>query len=180
MPDEILGPINDVTGLLPEDGLPYNVDQWDGYTADRREVFKHIRDHQVADALFVTGDIHSGLGVRAALRPGDLPGRRLRGRRVRLHVGDVQQPQGHHRHAAAHDQHRGRGRRSWPTTGTSSTSTSTTTATRSSTSPASARRWTGSSSATAPTGTPRSRWTRSMATNAGTGKLHEVDGPVGR
>ena len=60
LPNDLLDPINDVTGLLPADGLPYNVDQWDGYTADRREVLGHIRDHQVKDVLFVTGDIHSG------------------------------------------------------------------------------------------------------------------------
>jgi alkaline phosphatase D len=60
LPDVLLDPVNDVTGLLPRDGVPYNVDQWDGYTDDRREVFQHIRDHQVTDALFITGDIHSG------------------------------------------------------------------------------------------------------------------------
>lgn len=60
VPKDLLDPVNDVTGLLPRDGLPYNVDQWDGYTADRREVFEHIRDRQVRDALFITGDIHSG------------------------------------------------------------------------------------------------------------------------
>jgi alkaline phosphatase D len=60
VPDDALDPINDVTGLLPKDGFPYNVDQWDGYTDDRREVFQHIRDHQITDALFITGDIHSG------------------------------------------------------------------------------------------------------------------------
>ena len=60
LPDDLVGPVNDVTGLLPEDGAPYNVDQWDGYTADRRRVFTHIRDRGVKDALFVTGDIHSG------------------------------------------------------------------------------------------------------------------------
>jgi alkaline phosphatase D len=60
VPRDLLQPINDVTGLLPSDGFPYNVDQWDGYTDDRREVFQHIRDHQVGDALFITGDIHSG------------------------------------------------------------------------------------------------------------------------
>ena len=49
----------DVTGLLPPDGVPYNVDQWDGYTDDRREVFEHLRDNGVTDAVFVTGDIHS-------------------------------------------------------------------------------------------------------------------------
>ncbi|WP_232677462.1 alkaline phosphatase [Nocardioides sp. R-C-SC26] len=60
VPGDLLGPINDVTGLLPSDGFPYNVDQWDGFTADRREIVQHIRDHQVQNALFVTGDIHSG------------------------------------------------------------------------------------------------------------------------
>ena len=60
VPHDLVDPVNDVTGLLPRDGLPYNVDQWDGYTDDRREVLQHIRDHQVTDALFVTGDIHSG------------------------------------------------------------------------------------------------------------------------
>ena len=60
LPKDLISPVNDVTGLLPEDGLPYNVDQWDGYTDDRREVFAHIRDHGIKDALFVTGDIHSG------------------------------------------------------------------------------------------------------------------------
>jgi alkaline phosphatase D len=44
----------------PQDGPPYNVDQWDGYTADRREIFDHIRDRGVNNAVFLTGDIHSG------------------------------------------------------------------------------------------------------------------------
>lgn len=54
--------INEVTGgavPLPTDGPPYNVDQWDGYTADRREVFDHLRDEGVNNAVFLTGDIHS-------------------------------------------------------------------------------------------------------------------------
>lgn len=59
-PKDLIGPVNDVVGLLPDDGQPYNVDQWDGYTDDRREVFDYIRDHQVKDVVFVTGDIHSG------------------------------------------------------------------------------------------------------------------------
>ena len=60
LPDDLVDPVADVTGMLPRDGLPYNVDQWDGYTADRDEVFAHIRDRGVKDALFITGDIHSG------------------------------------------------------------------------------------------------------------------------
>ncbi|WP_036225737.1 alkaline phosphatase [Marmoricola sp. URHB0036] len=60
VPRDLVKPINDTAGLLPPEGVPYNVDQWDGYTDDRREVFEHLRDNGVTDALFVTGDIHSG------------------------------------------------------------------------------------------------------------------------
>ncbi|MCR6030332.1 alkaline phosphatase [Nocardioides sp. zg-579] len=60
LPADLLTPVNDVTGLLPQDGLPYNVDQWDGYTDDRRELFAHIRDRGIRDTVFLTGDIHSG------------------------------------------------------------------------------------------------------------------------
>lgn len=60
LPTALLDPVNDVTGLLPRDGSPYNVDQWDGYTDDRRELFDHIRDNGIRDTVFVTGDIHSG------------------------------------------------------------------------------------------------------------------------
>jgi alkaline phosphatase D len=65
LPNDITGPLNDMVGLLPpagsipEDGAPYNVDQWDGYTADRRELFRHIRNHGVNNTVFLTGDIHS-------------------------------------------------------------------------------------------------------------------------
>ncbi|WP_240641208.1 alkaline phosphatase D family protein [Nocardioides ferulae] len=60
LPKDLIRPVNDTVGLLPADGLPYNVDQWDGYTDDRRELFEHIRDRGVQDAVFLTGDIHSG------------------------------------------------------------------------------------------------------------------------
>jgi alkaline phosphatase D len=60
LPRDLIKPINDTAGLLPPEGEPYNVDQWDGYTDDRREVFEHLRDNGVTDALFITGDIHSG------------------------------------------------------------------------------------------------------------------------
>ena len=60
IPRDLIKPINDTAGLLPPEGAPYNVDQWDGYTDDRREVFEHLRDNGVTDTLFITGDIHSG------------------------------------------------------------------------------------------------------------------------
>jgi alkaline phosphatase D len=79
LPHALLEPVNDVVGLLPPDGLPYNVDQWDGYTDDRRELFQHIRDHDIRDTVFLTGDIHSAwacdLPYDAALYPlGDSAG----------------------------------------------------------------------------------------------------------
>jgi alkaline phosphatase D len=73
LPAEVLDPINDVTGLLPSDGFPYNVDQWDGYTADRREVFDYIKDHNVSGAVFVTGDIHSGWACELPFDRGSYP-----------------------------------------------------------------------------------------------------------
>ncbi len=60
VPRDLVKPVNDTVGLLPPEGVPYNVDQWDGYTDDRREVFEHLRDNGVTDSLFITGDIHSG------------------------------------------------------------------------------------------------------------------------
>ena len=59
LPTQMARQVDDVTGLLPDDGAAYNVDQWDGYTADRRQVVDHLRDRGIRDALFVTGDIHS-------------------------------------------------------------------------------------------------------------------------
>jgi alkaline phosphatase D len=40
-------------------GVPYNVDQWDGYPADRARVVGLLRDRGITDAVFLTGDIHS-------------------------------------------------------------------------------------------------------------------------
>ncbi|MEO5652661.1 MAG: alkaline phosphatase D family protein [Marmoricola sp.] len=60
LPRDLIKPVNDTVGLLPPDGVPYNIDQWDGYTDDRREVFEHLRDNGVTDTVFITGDIHSG------------------------------------------------------------------------------------------------------------------------
>ncbi|HEX2075624.1 MAG TPA: alkaline phosphatase D family protein [Geodermatophilus sp.] len=37
-----------------------NVDQWDGYPADRARVVEHLVEHGVRNAVFLTGDQHSG------------------------------------------------------------------------------------------------------------------------
>lgn len=57
---EVIGPI---------EGVPYNVDQWDGYTADRTEVLRTLRDHGVSGTVFLTGDIHSGWAAELPADP---------------------------------------------------------------------------------------------------------------
>ncbi|WP_439956016.1 alkaline phosphatase D family protein [Nocardia yamanashiensis] len=44
---------------LPREGIIANADQWDGYAADRRKLLRAITDSNVADVVFLTGDIHT-------------------------------------------------------------------------------------------------------------------------
>ncbi|MDI6628459.1 MAG: alkaline phosphatase D family protein [Rhodococcus sp. (in: high G+C Gram-positive bacteria)] len=58
-----------VTSLLgiPEGGLPYNADPWDGYTSDRRKLLGAIVDAGVDNTVFITGDIHSAWACEVPL-----------------------------------------------------------------------------------------------------------------
>ncbi|WP_372789719.1 alkaline phosphatase [Paraconexibacter sp.] len=40
-------------------GVTINVDAWDGYGAERREILEHFRSKGVKDLTFITGDIHT-------------------------------------------------------------------------------------------------------------------------
>lgn len=40
-------------------GVPFNVDSWDGYTDDRRELLQHLVENGINNVAFLTGDIHS-------------------------------------------------------------------------------------------------------------------------
>ena len=73
LPGDAVDVIHQVTGEQPSDGIPFNTDQWDGYTADRRELFAHIAEHGIKDAVFLTGDIHSGWASDLPLDPGAYP-----------------------------------------------------------------------------------------------------------
>ncbi|MCX4802153.1 alkaline phosphatase D family protein [Streptomyces sp. NBC_01214] len=57
LPAHLLGPLTKLLGL-PEGGLAINVDQWDGYTDDRKELLGHLKDRGVKNTVFLTGDIH--------------------------------------------------------------------------------------------------------------------------
>jgi len=69
----VAGPVADMTGVLPPDGVAYNVDQWDGYTADRRELVDFLADRGVTNTLFLTGDIHSAWACELPVDPGTYP-----------------------------------------------------------------------------------------------------------
>jgi alkaline phosphatase D len=73
LPATIGRPLADLTGLLPPDGVPYNYDQWDGYTADRRELLTDLQDRRVQDTVFLTGDIHSTWACDVPVDAGTYP-----------------------------------------------------------------------------------------------------------
>ena len=109
LPPTCVEPVHDTTGLLPPEGVPYNVDQWDGYTADRREVLSHMRDHGVLNAVFLTGDIHSGWACDVPDDASTYPLSDSAGTEFVCTCVTSQQPRRHHGLAATHHEHRGRG-----------------------------------------------------------------------
>ncbi|MFD5429365.1 alkaline phosphatase D family protein [Streptomyces sp. NPDC127084] len=72
LPAHLLEPIAKLLGL-PTEGLAINVDQWDGYTDDRKELLKHLTDRGIKNTVFLTGDIHmawaNDVPVKAATYP---------------------------------------------------------------------------------------------------------------
>ncbi|GAA2988581.1 alkaline phosphatase D family protein [Streptomyces fulvorobeus] len=72
LPAHLLAPLAELLGV-PGEGLAVNVDQWDGYTDDRRELIAHLRERAVRNTVFLTGDIHmawaNDVPVRAATYP---------------------------------------------------------------------------------------------------------------
>lgn len=63
----------ELTGTPEVTGVPYNVDQWDGYTADRNELFAFLEDNGVQDTVFLTGDIHSAWAAELPSSPSTYP-----------------------------------------------------------------------------------------------------------
>ncbi|WP_256105724.1 alkaline phosphatase [Streptomyces sp. ODS05-4] len=72
LPAHLLAPLTELLGL-PEGGLAINTDQWDGYTADRRELLTHLTERKIRNTVFLTGDIHmawaNDVPVKAATYP---------------------------------------------------------------------------------------------------------------
>ncbi|WP_313896160.1 alkaline phosphatase D family protein [Streptomyces sp. YIM 98790] len=57
VPSYLLRPIAECLGL-PSGGLAVNPDQWDGYTADRRRLLRHLHTSGIGNAVFLAGDVH--------------------------------------------------------------------------------------------------------------------------
>ncbi len=72
LPAHLLAPLAKLLGL-PSEGLAIDVDQWDGYTDDRKELISHLRDRGITNTVFLTGDIHmawaNDVPVKAATYP---------------------------------------------------------------------------------------------------------------
>lgn len=64
---------------ISEDGVALNLDQWDGYPAERRSLLKAIDKAGRKGVVFVTGDIHSSWASELPLSAGHY-GRDARGR----------------------------------------------------------------------------------------------------
>lgn len=59
---------------LPSAGVPFNPDQWDGYTADRQRLLTALRKNNVRNVVFITGDIHSSWACDVPVNAANYPG----------------------------------------------------------------------------------------------------------
>ncbi len=72
LPATLLKPLAKLLGL-PQEGLALNTDQWDGYTADRRELLAHLRGNAIRNTVFLTGDIHMAWANDVPVNAGTYP-----------------------------------------------------------------------------------------------------------
>lgn len=72
MDPEVTGAVTELLGI-PQEGLPYNSDQWDGYAAERRKLIQMMGDEGLDNVVFLTGDIHSSWACSVPKAPGRFP-----------------------------------------------------------------------------------------------------------
>ncbi|WP_371652220.1 MULTISPECIES: alkaline phosphatase [unclassified Streptomyces] len=72
LPAELTAPLAELLGL-PKEGIAINVDQWDGYTDDRRELLGHLVDNGIKNTVFLTGDIHMAWANDVPVKAGTYP-----------------------------------------------------------------------------------------------------------
>ncbi|NBM18901.1 alkaline phosphatase D family protein, partial [Streptomyces sp. GC420] len=72
VPASLLEPLAELLGL-PKEGLAVNVDQWDGYTDDRKELLNHLDSNGISNTVFLTGDIHMAWANDVPLKAATYP-----------------------------------------------------------------------------------------------------------
>ncbi|MDO4685190.1 MAG: alkaline phosphatase D family protein [Corynebacterium sp.] len=58
---------------LPQEGLPVNTDQWDGYAAERQRLFKLLQQQDFPNTVWLSGDLHSSWASDVPSSPADYP-----------------------------------------------------------------------------------------------------------
>ncbi len=59
---------------VPENGIPFNGDQWDGYVKDREKLLDAIDRAGKKNVVFITGDIHMSFANDVPRKPANYPG----------------------------------------------------------------------------------------------------------
>ena len=59
------------TKLMAADSQGPDYDQWDGYPAERAQVFRLFREHKLGNVVVLSGDIHTGMAIELAENPFD-------------------------------------------------------------------------------------------------------------
>ncbi|ALG86177.1 alkaline phosphatase D family protein [Gordonia phthalatica] len=67
------GALTDLIGV-PENGIPFNGDQWDGYTRDRARLLDAADKAGKRNVVFLTGDIHMSFANEIPRKPAAYPG----------------------------------------------------------------------------------------------------------
>ncbi|MEV6681457.1 alkaline phosphatase D family protein [Streptomyces erythrochromogenes] len=73
LPAHLLAPLTKLLGL-PEGGIAISTDQWDGYTDDRKELLGHLKDRNIKNTVFLTGDIHMAWANEVPVNTATYPG----------------------------------------------------------------------------------------------------------
>ncbi|NXY98321.1 alkaline phosphatase D family protein [Streptomyces sp. BR123] len=73
LPAHVLAPLTKLLGL-PEGGIAISTDQWDGYTDDRKELLGHLKDRNIRNTVFLTGDIHMAWANEVPVNMATYPG----------------------------------------------------------------------------------------------------------
>src|SRR5262249_40456932 len=60
-----------VVKLIGPDGSWPDIDQWDGYPAERAAILGHVEREGIRDLVVLSGDVHVGLALELSPRPFD-------------------------------------------------------------------------------------------------------------